>query len=51
MADIPVIHYGQAEQSSCNPRWWKEKRQEIFKHIFGYLRNLDQNQASRRLEQ
>lgn len=50
MADIPVIHYGQAEQSSTNPRWWKEKPKEIFKHIFGYLRNLDQNQASRRLQ-
>lgn len=50
MADIPVINYGQAAESSCNPRWWKEKQQEIFKHIFGYLRNLDQNQAARRLQ-
>lgn len=50
MADIPAIHYGQAEQSSTNPRWWKEKPKEIFKHIFGYLPNLDQNQASRRLQ-
>jgi len=50
MADIPVIHYGQSTEVSCNPRWWKEKPAEIFKHIFGYLRTLDQNQAARRLQ-
>jgi hypothetical protein len=51
MADIPVIHYNQStEQTSPNPRWWKEKPAEIFKHIFGYMRSLDQNQAARRLQ-
>lgn len=51
MADIPVIHYNQAAAvTAANPRWWKEAPTEIFKHIFGYLRNLEQNQASRRLQ-
>jgi hypothetical protein len=51
MADIPVIYYNKtAIEQSGNPRWWKEKPADIFKHIFGYLRNIEQNQAGRRLQ-
>lgn len=52
MADIPVIKYNQAAtaQLAANPRWWKEKEPEIYGHIFGYVRSLEQDQGARRLQ-
>ena len=52
MADIPVIHYNQAAQQghAVNPRWWGEKPSEVFKHIFGYIKTLEQDQGARRLQ-
>jgi hypothetical protein len=52
MADIPVIHYNKSAQNlaNANPRWWTEKSQEIYQHIFGYLRSLEQDQGPRRLQ-
>jgi hypothetical protein len=52
MADIPVIHYNQSAQQGrqANPRWWVEKENEVFQHIFGYLKSLEQDQGPRRLQ-
>lgn len=52
MADIPVITYNQTAQQAAraNPRWWTEKAAEIYQHIFGYLRSLEQDQGPRRLQ-
>lgn len=52
MADIPVINYHKDAQNvmKANPRWWTEDDKEIYQHIFGYLRSLEQDQGPRRLQ-
>jgi hypothetical protein len=52
MADIPVVNYNQATQQNqrANPRWWVEKAAEIYMHIFGHIRSLEQDQGVRRLQ-
>lgn len=51
MSEIKEVYYNQASAiMSPNARWWKEKPELIFQHVFGYLRKLEQNQASRRLQ-
>ncbi len=52
MGDIPVVTYNQAAQQEnrANPRWWHEKAAEIYQHIFGHIRSIEQDQGQRRLQ-